>query len=113
MCQNGDIFYLSGDSLEPVESRYSLACYENQASFYIGPVDYCKKLGLVYGMNIDGTPIIFAEVCYDIENMEVDFIHFVMGERPIILGKQVPSFLMVAILSPILSSSTIRCGEVK
>ncbi|XP_037923330.1 uncharacterized protein LOC119659354 [Hermetia illucens] len=87
-CANGTISYIPAPNYAPVKLNDSQMSCQQEALFYAQPVPYCQFMGLQYGFQISSTPISLAELCYNNQQLQTTFVHFVLGDRSQILGEQ-------------------------
>ncbi|CAD7079925.1 unnamed protein product [Hermetia illucens] len=80
-CSGSTVFYKTSeyDTANQVRSGY-MSC-QTESTYYEATISACKQYGLAYGLFVGKQPVILADVCYNLNTMRTQFVHYVAGPR--------------------------------
>ncbi|CAD7079926.1 unnamed protein product [Hermetia illucens] len=87
-CSGSTIYYQTSESGSKNEIRSGYMSCQTESTYYEATISACKEYGLAYGLFVGKQPIILADVCYNLNTMRTQFVHYVAGPRSSVLEVQ-------------------------
>lgn len=88
-CSGNNILYrTSGSSAYQTFSNVGTLTCSSSSTFYETSVPLCEAYGLAYGLLFENQTFVFADLCFDLNKMQTQFVHYIAGTRTLFVESQ-------------------------
>ncbi|XP_037903654.1 uncharacterized protein LOC119647001 [Hermetia illucens] len=88
-CSGNNILYrTSGSSAYQTFNNAGTLTCSSSSTFYETSVPQCEAYGLAYGLFVENQTFVFADLCFDLNKMQTQFVHYIAGTRTLFVESQ-------------------------